>query len=61
MHSIPYRSVPQMIARLMSTHRHCEKRPRSKEEARATKRRLREFQNEMAQVTWGCTHTGVEL
>lgn len=61
MHSIQYQSPAQMIARLLGKHTHCEKRARSKEEARATKRRLREFHDSIAQVVWGPAREGSEL
>lgn len=61
MHAIPFNSAGQMVSRLLGKHRHCEKRPRSKAEARATKRRMREFRDTIAQVVWCPIHSGSEL
>lgn len=59
--SLAYKSATQMIACLCRRHRHCEKRPRTKAEARASKRRMRDYHDALAQVTWGSTRGGVEL
>lgn len=58
---LAFKSAAQVIACLCRRHRHCERRPRTKDEARAIKLRLRELHTEMAQVTWGFTRGGIEL
>jgi hypothetical protein len=58
---LAFKSAAQAVAGLCRRHRHCEKRPRTKAEARASKRRLRDFHDAMAQVVWGPMHHGSEL
>jgi hypothetical protein len=61
MHAIPFNSDCQLEARLLSKHKHCSRRPRTKDEGRAAKRATRLFRELIAQVMWGPLHKGSEL
>ena len=61
MHSIPYLSDCQLEARLLSKHKHCSRRPRTKDEGRAAKRSLRLFREAVAAVIWGIQRGGHDL
>lgn len=61
MHAIPFNSQCQLEARLLSKHKHCSRRPRTKDEGRAAKRATRLFREAVAAVIWGIQRGGSEL
>lgn len=61
MHAIPFNSEVQLEARLLSKHKHCSRRPRTKDEGREAKRATRLFREAISAVIWGPARGGSEL